>query len=126
MIASVIPGVWMLTNRTLPSDVNVGPVNSDYSVESAVPMFSWLRAIAYVGPPGVELRTCEAPTPSLGEHERAPGSNGHVVGAVEDDAVVPRGGSVVGRRLVRGVGDERDRLIDVGYASRGAPNRRPS
>ena len=27
-------------------------------------MFSWLRAIAYDGPPGTELSTCEAPTPS--------------------------------------------------------------
>lgn len=46
VMASVIPGVWMLTNNTLPSALNAGPVNSEYSGASAVPMLSWLRAIA--------------------------------------------------------------------------------
>ena len=45
----------MLTNSTRPSGENVGPVNSENSGSAAVPMLSWLRAIAYVGPPGTEL-----------------------------------------------------------------------
>ena len=47
VIASVMPGLWMLTKRTLPSGENVGPVNSEYVGSPLhVPMTSWLRAIA--------------------------------------------------------------------------------
>src|SRR5262245_12027240 len=64
-MARVMPGTWMLTNRTSPSGENVGPVNSEYvGAPFEVPLLSWLRAIAYVGPPGTELSTCDAFTPS--------------------------------------------------------------
>src|SRR6188474_3268996 len=64
-MASVMPGLWMLTNRTLPSGENVGPVNSEYvGLPLDEPMTSWLRAMAKVGPPGSALSTCEARTPS--------------------------------------------------------------
>src|SRR3954452_808449 len=64
-MASVMPGTWVLTNRNLPSGENVGPVNSEYVGEPLeVPLLSMLRAIAYVGPPGTVLSTCEARTPS--------------------------------------------------------------
>ena len=47
VMASVIPGTWMLTNRTLPSGEKVGPVNSEYvGAPLLVPMLIWLRAIA--------------------------------------------------------------------------------
>ena len=46
----------MLTNRTLPSPVKVGPQNSE--------SLSWLRATAYVGTPGKVPSTWEAPAPS--------------------------------------------------------------
>ena len=47
VMARVMPGTWMLTNRTLPSGENVGPVNSEYvGAPLAVPLLSWLRAIA--------------------------------------------------------------------------------
>jgi hypothetical protein len=46
VMARVMPGVWMLTNSTVPSEEKVGPVNSEYSGAAAVPMLSWLRAMA--------------------------------------------------------------------------------
>ena len=46
VMARVRRGSWMLTNRMRPSGAKVGPVNSEYSGSSAVPMLSWLRATA--------------------------------------------------------------------------------
>lgn len=44
VIASMMPGSWMLAYSVRPSGEKQTPVNSEYSGSSAVPMFSSLRA----------------------------------------------------------------------------------
>ena len=44
VIASMMPGVWMLANSVSPSGEKVTPVNSLYSGSCSVPMLSSLRA----------------------------------------------------------------------------------
>lgn len=45
VMASMIPGVWMLAYSVRPSGENVTPVNSLYSGSAALPVFSSLRAM---------------------------------------------------------------------------------